>query len=298
MQNPTVFISYSHDSEQHKEWVKKLGADLMHHGVNVILDQWDLRIGADLRFFMEQGLNKSTLVLCICSSEYVRKSDLGKGGVGFESMIITSALLENANTDYIVPIIRNNSTNVKTPIALKSKLYIDFSNDQEYFSRYSDLIERIYEEDSKKKPILGDSPYSNKVVQQIELKKRLDSIQYYNSNMNDKVTFRNDNNNGIYVIGTGDYTFSTKWSRAGNNSIHVYGKIGFSPNTIDFPEFDNIVNFDFSSNHRTIKTGQVFVIQNDKGKFVSIKLGNVKSSNHGYAVDELEFDYLIYDNIF
>lgn len=73
MKNPTVFISYSHDNEQHKEWVAKLAGDLYSHGVNVIFDQWDLRIGSDLRFFMEQGLSESNLVLCICSENYVNK---------------------------------------------------------------------------------------------------------------------------------------------------------------------------------------------------------------------------------
>ena len=43
MDNPTVFISYSHDNEDHKSWVLKLASDLRSHGVNAILDQWDLR---------------------------------------------------------------------------------------------------------------------------------------------------------------------------------------------------------------------------------------------------------------
>ena len=41
MENPTVFISYSHDNDAHKAWVLKLATDLRSHGVNAILDQWD-----------------------------------------------------------------------------------------------------------------------------------------------------------------------------------------------------------------------------------------------------------------
>lgn len=37
-ENPIVFISYSHDSDGHKEWVKALATRLRHHGVDVILD--------------------------------------------------------------------------------------------------------------------------------------------------------------------------------------------------------------------------------------------------------------------
>ena len=82
MENPTVFVSYSHDNDEHKAWVLKLATDLRSHGVNAILDQWDLRLGSDLRFFMEQGLSNSNLVLCICSEAYVQKADSGRGGSG------------------------------------------------------------------------------------------------------------------------------------------------------------------------------------------------------------------------
>ena len=107
MDNPTVFISYSHDSENHKAWVLKLATDLRSHGVNAILDQWDLRLGTDLRFFMENGLSSSALVLCVCSENYVQKVDTGTGGSGYEGMIMTQGLLQNAKAEYVIPIVRN-----------------------------------------------------------------------------------------------------------------------------------------------------------------------------------------------
>ena len=88
MNNPTVFISYSHDDEKHENWVLKLATDLRSHGVDAILDQWDLRLGADLRFFMENGLSASKLVLCICSKTYVQKVNSGTGGAGYELSLI------------------------------------------------------------------------------------------------------------------------------------------------------------------------------------------------------------------
>lgn len=41
--HPKVFVSYSHDNDAHKDWIMKLATDLRHHGVDIILDQWDLR---------------------------------------------------------------------------------------------------------------------------------------------------------------------------------------------------------------------------------------------------------------
>jgi len=91
--NPKIFISYSHDDTEHKLWVKELATQLRSHGVDIILDQWDLRLGNDLAFFMEQGLNKSQMVLCICSELYVKKANDRTGGTGYESTIISQPLL-------------------------------------------------------------------------------------------------------------------------------------------------------------------------------------------------------------
>ena len=124
MDNPTVFISYSHDDKQHEAWVLKLATDLRSHGVNAILDQWDLRLGSDLRFFMENGLSASNLVLCICSEEYVKKVNSGLGGAGYEGMIMSQSLLSNANSEFVISIVRNNTSTQKVPFAFGSKLYI------------------------------------------------------------------------------------------------------------------------------------------------------------------------------
>ena len=52
-QTPRVFISYSHDSQAHKDWVRHLAEKLQRNGVDTILDQWDLRLGGDLAFFAD-----------------------------------------------------------------------------------------------------------------------------------------------------------------------------------------------------------------------------------------------------
>ncbi len=294
MDNPSVFISYSHDNESHKEWVLKLATDLRSHGVDTILDQWDLRLGRDLRFFMESGLSSVKLVLCICSEAYVKKVNSGTGGSGYEGMIMTQALLKDANSDYIISIVRNNESVNKVPTAFGSKLYIDFSNDNDYFSNYQQLLERIYDEDIKKKPPLGNNPFSDTTKALIERKTRIESITYHSPSPKGKVVFPFDNNNGDFLLGNGEYAFETHWSRAGNNSIHVYGNIGFSPDCTEYPDIQDIPALDFSSRSRTIRTGQIVVYMNEYSHFVAIKLGEVKSSGHGFPYDEMQFEYRIY----
>ena len=38
---PIVFVSYSHDGEEHSAWVLQLATRLRRNGVDVILDRWE-----------------------------------------------------------------------------------------------------------------------------------------------------------------------------------------------------------------------------------------------------------------
>ncbi|MFA6716233.1 MAG: toll/interleukin-1 receptor domain-containing protein, partial [Victivallaceae bacterium] len=73
--SPKVFMSYSHDSKEHKAWVLKLSSHLRSHGVDVILDQWNVKLGDDLPLFMENGLTESSYIICVCSENYTKKAN-------------------------------------------------------------------------------------------------------------------------------------------------------------------------------------------------------------------------------
>lgn len=292
-----VFISYSHDDSEHKAWVLKLATHLRSHGVNVVLDQWDLRLGSDLRFFMENGLSSSALVLCVCSETYVNKVNLGSGGAGYEGMIMTQELLVNAKVEYIIPIVRNNGSSNKVPRAFGSKLYIDFSKDEEYFEKYQELLERIYDEDIKKKPPLGKNPFSADLAAKLMGKTVAEIAKYISPMMNGSVSFLSENNNGCYQIGTGEYAFTTRWSVATRNVAYAMGKVGYKQNVHEYPIPDEFIDFDFTSRTRRVPTGSIVLFQNDYGHFAAVKVGNVDSASHGAIADKVEFEYQIYDQV-
>jgi hypothetical protein len=106
MSVPKVFVSYSHDSLDHKKWVLDLATRLRNAGVDAIIDQWELSAGDDLPHFMETQLSTSDKVLMICSERYVDKANSGTGGVGYEKMIITSELLSKIDSNKVIPIIK------------------------------------------------------------------------------------------------------------------------------------------------------------------------------------------------
>ena len=93
MSIPKVFISYSHDSTEHKKWVLDLATSLRSSGVDAVIDQWDLRPGDDLAHFMETQLTAADRVLMVCTDKYVEKANAGIGGVGYEKMIVTAGAL-------------------------------------------------------------------------------------------------------------------------------------------------------------------------------------------------------------
>lgn len=297
--DPKLFISYSHDSQEHKDWVLKLVVDLYKYfGVDVIFDQWDLRVGRDLAFYMEHGLTEANLVLCVCSNDYVKKANLGICGSGYEKMILTRALVTNTNIDYIIPIIRNNTQTDKLPVFLGTKFYIDFSDDNNYMNRFSELIARIYNEDLAKKPTRGENPFSKSTADFVDIKNTLEKTKYYDPHMNGTVTFNFLNNNSRFTIGLGEYEFLTAWSECGINSMYAYNdsvkQIGYISRFSEFPTTDDLKDFDYTSRSRVVSIGEVVVWVNRFGNFAATKILDIKLKRFGAKEDELSFEYKIY----
>jgi hypothetical protein len=156
---PKVFISYSHDTQEHKHWVLDLATRLRNSGIDAIIDQWELKPGDDLPHFMETHLAKSDYVVMVCSDRYVEKANSGTGGVGYEKMIITADLLSNIDSNKVIPIIRQIGTH-NVPTFLKTKLFVDFSNYDEYEFSFDELVRTFHNAPIFEKPEIGNNPFT------------------------------------------------------------------------------------------------------------------------------------------
>lgn len=156
---PTVFISYSHDNEAHSHWVYQLACRLVESGVETILDQWDVQLGSSLVSFMEKGLSNADRVLVICTDNYNKKSNGGMGGVGYEKNILTAELFLNQSSTKFVPIIRSVAGQMKTPVCLGGRTYIDFTDDTKFEADFKQLLHGLYGVPFKSKPALGKNPF-------------------------------------------------------------------------------------------------------------------------------------------
>ena len=159
-EHPKVFISYSHDSPTHKQWVSELGAKLRQNGIDVILDQWDLHLGDDMTRFMEVGVKSSDRVLVICTDNYVRKASAGEGGVGYERLIVTAQLVQDLGTNKFIPIIRQASEKENMPVFLGPRFGIDFRDESQFDEKIKDLLHELHQVPKVQTPPLGKNPFA------------------------------------------------------------------------------------------------------------------------------------------
>lgn len=157
--NKKVFISYSWAVQ---EQVIELAERLIANGVEVILDVYDLKDGNDKYAFMEQSVNDPTVdhVLIVCDKTYTEKANNRTGGVGDETVIITPEIYGNTAQKKFIPVILEKDEYGKAycPAYIKSRIYIDLSNETSYESEYEKLLRDIYNKPKFRKPALGKRP--------------------------------------------------------------------------------------------------------------------------------------------
>ncbi len=155
--NPKAFISYSWDDEIHRDWVSKLASQLMSDGVDVTLDAWDVKPGDQLPLFMESAVRGNDFVLCICTPEYKRRSDLRKGGVGYEGNVMTAEAFNGATAHKFIPVLRKGDWSDAAPSWLLGKAAINLSSEGFDNGEYHRLVKAIYRS-GKTKPKIGSRP--------------------------------------------------------------------------------------------------------------------------------------------
>jgi TIR domain len=151
---PSAFISYSWDSDDHKLWVRQLAEQLRIQGVNVILDQWHLKIGGDRTHFMESSIKTSDFVVIVCTPIYAKKANSRGGGVGYEAMVITSQLAQDILQLRFIPVLRAGEwTDSAIPVWLGGKIGVDLRGDPYKQEEYECLLRTLHKAHDPAPPI-------------------------------------------------------------------------------------------------------------------------------------------------
>ncbi|MGV2853023.1 toll/interleukin-1 receptor domain-containing protein [Glutamicibacter sp. AGC13] len=299
--HPRVFVSYS-SADQHNDWVLRLSKRLVHNGIDVVLDQWDVRLGADLPHFMEQGLMGADRVIVICSDAYIAKANAGERGVGYEKKIITGDLMRLAVSDHVVPIIRDATSEKVLPTFLSGARYVDFRDDLEWDAKYEELLYDLYGQRVKAKPLLGPNPFAAGGVTLTAQQIRFDPTKYTSTTPTGNVTYPYENNNGHFVIGSGVEAFTIQVSTAGPGSIHVYNDpadiatIALAANT-SLDEVGAPDEYDASSRSRTARVGDSVVMINTAGRVAAFEVLDVSTrATAADGIPQLSLRYAIAEN--
>jgi hypothetical protein len=157
-----VFISYSWTSPEHADWVLNLATALVADGVEIILDKWDLREGQDPHVFMEQMVTDDDVkkVIIVSDRSYAEKADARERGVGVEAQIMTPQIYNKANQSKFVAIVTEKDEDGEAilPTFYQPRIFIDFTNQDEFPKNYEQLVRWIYDQPQYIKPPVGRKP--------------------------------------------------------------------------------------------------------------------------------------------
>lgn len=168
MESPKLFISYSWEPEENKSWVKELATKLIEDGVDVILDQWDLKEGHNEFEFMQSMVSDDSIskVLLVLNKSYQEKADSYMGGVGKEAQVISPALFKSTRQSKYAAVVneRDSTGEGFVPVFYKGRIYFDMSDAKSYARDYQKLLEWAFDkEPENSKPPLGTPPWLRQI---------------------------------------------------------------------------------------------------------------------------------------
>lgn len=172
-----VFVSYSWDSEAHKEKVKAFIQNLRSNGINVIYDE-ELSYGKRIQHFMENSISQSDIVLFICTPNYKCRADGRISGVGYESEIITSEIYETSNEEKFIPVLFAGTWETSLPTWAKGKKGVDLSTPELYQTNLPDLLSYLQSVGANSKQIESAPQYREAELTSTETEIHLDILSY------------------------------------------------------------------------------------------------------------------------
>lgn len=158
LEKKTVFVSYCH-KDITEEWIDKFATALGNFGIECIVDIYDLQLGQDLPYFMEQ-IKRVDKVIMLLGETYKIKANDRQGGVGTETQIISNDVYCNVEQTKFIPVViaKDKEGNAYLPYYLETRLYTDFSNDSLFSKNIDGLIRQIHKLPKRAKPIVSEPP--------------------------------------------------------------------------------------------------------------------------------------------
>ncbi len=157
----SVFISYSHDNEEHANLVLRLAnqlrADLPDH-FEVVIDQWHPNSVEGWTHWMEKQITRARFVLLVCTETYynrvTRKEEPGVGfGATWEATIIYNLLYKaQGRNEKFIPLLASDGSDEHIPLPLQDYTRYIFDTKEGYIR----LLRRLTDQPEYIPPPPGD----------------------------------------------------------------------------------------------------------------------------------------------
>jgi tetratricopeptide (TPR) repeat protein len=140
-----IFISYSHDSEEHAERVLGLSNKLRNDGLDCVLDQYVVNPDDGWPKWMDRQLQEAEQVIVVCTqtcyNRVMGKEPKGKGkGVKWESTLAYQYIYDDdSKNNRFIPVVFDNNDAQYIPPILKGVNYYVVDNEKGYDKLYRRL---------------------------------------------------------------------------------------------------------------------------------------------------------------
>ena len=148
--HPKVFISYSHDLQEHSECVSELSDQLRTDGIDCILDQYEDSPSEGFPRWMDRQIRAADFVLMICTPIYycrvMGEEEPGRGlGVQWESSTIYQYIYNDGtmNTRFI-PVLLEGATINDIPVPWQGTKYYHPTTEEGYEGLYRRLTNQPF----------------------------------------------------------------------------------------------------------------------------------------------------------
>ncbi len=162
MNPPKVFISYSHDSEEHNNRVLQLANALRNQGIDVELDRYHSRPVQGWPIWCEEQLRpeNAAFVLMICTPIYRQRienqtaADEGRG-VYWEGKLIYNYLYNAKGNERFLPVLLPGTKEEDIPLPLQGMTRYNLEAFELSDPGYRDLYRELTSQPAILKPTIG-----------------------------------------------------------------------------------------------------------------------------------------------
>lgn len=152
---PKVFISYSHDSQEHKERVLALADRLREDGIDCNIDQYEDAPPEGWQRWMLNQVEASDYALIVCTQQYDRRfrgrEEVGKGVTWEGGTVIQELYDAQSRNSKFIPVTFASEDSEFIPIPLRSTTHYRLDTED----GYELLYRRLTNQPRTRKPGLG-----------------------------------------------------------------------------------------------------------------------------------------------